>query len=148
MARTTVVGAAVGFGLMAFFYFFKGERHNKKQVRRFLLSSLFLMFSGYLFVMLFFEGISNWAFELFINFVERGELRTQSSDGLGEMFQVPETTKVLLFGDGRMVFRGGTDVGFSRMLFFVGVVGSVLFYAYPLFLVRMWGGTKNKNVKS
>jgi len=145
MARTTVVGAAVGFALMAFFYFFRKEKHNKKQVHRFVVTSLFLMFSGYLFVMLFFEGISNWAFELFINFVERGELRTQSSDGLDEMFKIPETTKVLLFGDGRMVFRG-TDVGFSRMFYFVGVIGAILFYAYPFFLVKMWG-TKNENIK-
>mgnify|MGYP001133336139 CR=1 FL=1 len=145
MARTTVVGAGVGFALIAFFYFFKGKTYNKKQVHRFLIVSLFFMFSGYLFVMFYFEGLSDWAFELFINFMETGTLRTRSSDGLGQMFLVPEETRELLFGDGRMVFRG-TDVGFSRMLFYVGIVGSILFYGYAFFLVKMWG-TKNENIK-
>ena len=145
MARTTVVGAGVGFALMAFFYFFKKDSYNKKQVHRFAITALFLMFSGYLFVMLYFENISNWAFELFINFRETGQLRTRSSDGLGQMFKVPETIGLFLFGDGRMIFRG-TDVGFSRMLFYVGLVGSILFYGYPFFLIKMWG-TKNRNIK-
>jgi len=145
MARTTVVGAGVGFAIIAFYYFFKKDTFNKKQVHRFAIAALFMMFSGYLFVMFYFENISSWAFELFTNFLQTGKLRTRSSDGLTQMFRVPETVGLFLFGDGRMIFRG-TDVGFSRMLFYVGLVGSVLFYGYPFFIMKMWG-TKNKNIK-
>ncbi len=143
MARTTVIGAGVGFGLMAYLYFTNKDA-KKKQARRFLLSSVFLLFAGYLFAMFYFEGLSNWAFELFINIAEKGEVTTQSSSGLKEMFRIPKTIGVLLFGDGRMVFRG-TDVGFSRMLFYVGVIGSILFYGYAFFIVKMWG-TKHKTI--
>jgi len=144
MARTTVVGAGVGFVLIAYFYFI-GNKGSRKQVHKFVITALFLMFGGYLFAMFYYQGLSDWAFELFINFMETGKLRTRSSDGLGQMFKIPETAEHLLFGDGRMVFRG-TDVGFSRMFFYVGIIGSILFYGYAFFLIKMWG-TKNRNVK-
>ena len=137
MARTTVIGAATGFILIAFLYV--TDRHaQKKQIRNFVLSSVFLLFGGYIFAMFYFENLADWAFELFINFVEKGSLETKSSNGLTEMFEIPEDLGVLMFGDGRMVFRG-TDIGYSRMLYYVGIVGSVLFYGFAFFLVKMWG---------
>ncbi len=144
MARTTVVGAGVGFALIAFLYF-KDKNAQRKQIHKFLIASVFLLFGGYLFAMFYFEGLADWAFELFINFAQKGELQTRSSDGIKGMFEIPELTKVLLAGDGVMLFRG-SDVGYTRMLYYVGVIGSVLFYGYAFFIVRMWG-TKHSTIK-
>lgn len=142
MARTTIVGMAVGLGLIGILYIWDNKT-NIKQAKTFFLASIFLMIGGYFFVMSAFPHFADWAFELFINFIERGELTTTSSSGLSGMFKIPDDVHTLIFGTGSMDFSG-TDVGYSRMLFWVGVPGTLYFFLYQWYIVRLsftkdWG---------
>lgn len=142
MARTTIVGMAVGLGLIGVLYLWDNKA-NIKQAKTFFLASIFLMIAGYFFVMSTFSHFADWAFELFINFIEKGELTTTSSSGLTGMFKIPEDVHTLLFGSGSMDFSG-TDVGYSRMLFWVGVPGTLYFFWYQWYIAKLsftkdWG---------
>ncbi len=135
MARTTVIGAAIGFAIIGILYIWD-NRSEKKQARAFFISSIFLMAGGYTLAMFYFPSFSDWAFELFINFTKTGKFQTRSSDGLDEMFLIPKDLHTLFFGTGRMVFFG-TDVGYSRLLFWVGVPGTLAFFVYQMFIIKL-----------
>lgn len=142
MARTTVVGMGIGLALIAFLYL-KDNKSVKKQAKNFILASLFLMVAGYIFAMFYFSSFSTWAFELFTNFFEHGRLETKSSSGLEEMFIFPEDLHTIVFGKGDVGFWG-SDVGYSRLIFYVGVPGTILFFAYQFFIIKLastkdWG---------
>lgn len=142
MARTTIVGMAVGFILIAALYL-KDNRAQKKQAKKFILTSVFLMFAGYTFAMFYFSSFADWAFELFNNIFVHGTVQTRSSSGLEEMFLIPEDMFTLFFGNGIMAFWG-SDVGYTRMLFFVGIIGTLIFFGYQIFLINLsktkdWG---------
>lgn len=135
MARTTIIGMAIGLALIAILYIWD-NRSQKKQAKKFLLSSVFLMAGGYTFAMFFFPSFSDWAFELFTNFLKTGELTTKSSSGLDEMFIIPQSAHTLLFGTGGMDFHG-TDVGYSRQLFWTGIPGTIIYFGFQYFLARL-----------
>ena len=135
MARTTIIGAAIGFLVIGVLYIWD-HRSERKQARAFFVSAVFLMAGGYTLAMFYFPSFSDWAFELFINFMRTGKLQTRSSDGLDEMFLIPKDLHTLIFGRGRMTFYG-TDVGYSRMLFWVGVPGTLAFFLYQMFIVKL-----------
>lgn len=145
MARTTIVGMAVGLGLIGVLYIWDNKA-NIKQAKTFFMSSIFLMIGGYFFVMATFPHFADWAFELFINLLEKGELTTSSSSGLTQMFKIPEDVHTLLFGTGSMEFWG-TDVGYARMLFWVDVPGTIYFYLFQLFIIKLYW-TKDWGVNS
>jgi hypothetical protein len=93
MARTTVIGAAVGLVLIAILYLWD-NRSERKQVKVFFISSIFLMAGGYVFAMFYFPQFSDWAFELFTNFIKTGKFQTKSSSGLQQMFMIPKDLHV------------------------------------------------------
>ncbi|MDU1891575.1 MAG: hypothetical protein E6767_12885 [Dysgonomonas sp.] len=142
MARTTVVG--LGMGLMLIAVLFLWDRRSvKSQAKTFVIASGFLMVGGYIFAMFYFPHFSDWAFELFRNFVDTGTLNTHSSAGLEQMFLLPEDLHTWVWGKGQMVFWG-SDVGYSRMLFWVGLPGTIIFYGYQLYIIKLsltkdWG---------
>lgn len=142
MARTTVVGMAIGVALMAFLYL-KDNKSVKKQAKKFIVVSFLLMIAGYTFAMFYFSSFSTWAFELFTNFFEHGRLETKSSNGLEEMLIFPEDLRTIVFGRGDMGFWG-SDVGYSRLFFYVGIPGTILFFLYQMFIIKLsstkdWG---------
>lgn len=142
MARTTVVGMALGFALITVLYL-KDNRSVKKQAKKFIIASSFLMIAGYVFAMFYFAGFSTWAFELFTNFFEYGRLETKSSNGLSEMLIFPEDLHTIIFGRGTLEYWG-SDVGYSRLLFYVGTLGTLLFFLYQFFIIKLsytkdWG---------
>lgn len=142
MARTTVVGMAVGLMVIGILYLWDNKA-QKQQAKTFFISAIFLMIGGYFFIMSSFSHFADWAFELFINFINKGELTTTSSSGLAGMFEIPDDLHTLIFGTGSMDFQG-TDVGFSRMMYWVGVPGTIYFFLYQLFIIRLswtkdWG---------
>lgn len=136
MARTTVIGAAVGLLVIAILYLWD-NRSVKKQARIFFISSIFMMAGGYVFAMFYFPHFSDWAFELFTTFLRTGKLETRSSAGLEKMFKIPTDLDTLIFGTGRMIFMG-TDVGYSRMLYYVGIPGTLYFYCYPMIIAKLY----------
>lgn len=77
------------------------------------------------------------AFELYINYVESGELGTSSTNSLQEMYFVPKETSHLLFGNGNFGRDEElpiipSDVGYVRMMFGVGIIGAIIMLL-PLF---------------
>ncbi|WP_029904122.1 hypothetical protein [Prevotella sp. 10(H)] len=136
MARTTVIGAAVGLVVIAILYLWD-NKSVRAQAKIFFIASIFMMAAGYVFAMFYFPHFSDWAFELFINFLRTGKLETRSSSGLEEMFLIPKDLRVLMLGSGRMLFMG-TDVGYSRMLFYVGIPGTLYFYIYPMIVSKFY----------
>lgn len=135
MARTTVIGMAVGLAVIAILYIWD-NRSYKKQAKSFIIASIFLMAGGYALAIFYFPSFSDWAFELFTNFIKTGKFTTKSSSGLNEMFIIPQDLHTLLFGSGNMDFHG-TDVGYSRQLFWTGVPGTIIYFGFQYFVVRL-----------
>jgi hypothetical protein len=145
MARTTIVGMAVGFGVIAVLYLWD-NRAVKKQAKTFAIASVFLMAAGYIFAMFYFSSFSEWAFELFTNFFEHGRLETKSSSGLAEMFMIPKELQTLIIGNGAITFFG-SDVGYTRLLFYSGIIGTLAFFLYQLYVIKL-GLTKDWGVNA
>lgn len=89
-----------------------------------------------------------WAFDLFVTFIETGKLQTESSNVLlQQMLFVPES-QTLLFGDGMYTtdtgYYMGTDAGIMRALLFGGI-GFALF-RYLIFYLPLAGKVLNRDV--
>lgn len=83
----------------------------------------------------------NWGTELYRNFSESGNVRTESTDALATLYFMPEQLTLIL-GDGLYVTETGgyymsTDVGYIRIALYGGIIGSVLFYSSFIFLMYM-----------
>ncbi len=90
-----------------------------------------------------------WAFEAYYNYLESGEITTQSSDYLLENFYFDVYERTLLFGDGR--YRDGseyymdTDAGYMRHVLFFGLLGSsilILSYLRMMYIGYIRGKSK------
>jgi len=85
------------------------------------------------------ERAFNFVFELFINYNETGDLSSNSSSGTLNMYKFPTNTKTWLVGDGKMLLSNGSyymgsDVGYVRLIFYFGIVLTVLYFIYQTFL--------------
>lgn len=81
------------------------------------------------------------AFELFINLLQSGELRTSSTDIMGDMVFLPSNPWALTFGTGNFGRSGEmeyipSDIGFVRAIFGAGLVGTALLFAAVMYI--MW----------
>ena len=59
------------------------------------------------------------------------------------MFLIPTKFSELIIGQGTATFFG-TDVGYSRLLFFSGIIGTLGFFVYQLYIIKLsltkdWG---------
>ena len=89
-----------------------------------------------------------FGFEGFFSLVEKGHWETHSNNILKNMYDLPETTKTWLIGDGYFDdaiavdpyylgyawkgFYHGTDVGYLRFIFYGGVFFMLMFVIYML----------------
>ena len=98
----------------------------------------------------------NWAFDLFITFVETGKLQTESSNVLLEkMLFVPEI-KTILMGDGRYAgdtgaYYMGTDAGVMRPLLFGGILFAFIRYMSMLavlipYILKKWSAKAERTL--
>lgn len=76
----------------------------------------------------------DWAFEMFINLFETGEISTSSTDILGSMWHIfPDNFKTWIFGDGKASAEIGyyvaSDVGYIRSIFYWGLLGTFAYYS-------------------
>jgi len=69
-----------------------------------------------------------WAFESFLENFKSNSGKTSTLDKLQSYFFVPESDSHFLFGDPTSWGVIRTDLGYIRMLFAVGIIGSILFY--------------------
>lgn len=148
IGRTTSVGM-----LMALLILFVNFLKNNNQERRLLkwllpLSIAFIMIA----VTLYssdskFRDYLRFGFEGFFSLVEQGEWDVHSNNLLADGFVFPDNIKTWIIGDGYMGdplsnpyyigettygFYMNTDMGYSRFLFYFGLIGLSLFCCFML----------------
>ena len=153
IGRTTTVGA--GMAILCWIYTLVfGDDKQKAEVKQMLLtmSSVLLCLLP---VIIYFYNTSTsvhdnirFGFEGFFSLVEKGHWETHSNNILKNMYDLPETTKTWLIGDGYFDdaiavdpyylgyawkgFYHGTDVGYLRFIFYGGVFFMLMFVIYML----------------
>lgn len=132
-ARTTVIGFVASFIVFSVLFFFD-VKPLKKQGSYFIASLVFLLVTGYILCYIYFPDFTSWAFELFNKATERGIVETDSSNGIVQMFYAPEDFKTFIFGNGVMDFFG-SDVGYTRLMFYIGFPGMCMYFFYSIFIV-------------
>lgn len=135
-ARTTLVGLAASLILFLLIYFSGSSKVSSFQLLKFIGIGIGLASIGYTLCYFYFPEFSDWAFELFINYETSGEIRTQSSDGINGMFVLPQSLQHWMFGIGAMAFWG-TDVGYSRLLYYFGIPGFLAYFFYQIYLMKL-----------
>ena len=88
---------------------------------------------------------SEYGFEMFVNYFEGGEVSTASTDQLKEMHKVvPKKVSTWIFGDGYFEhptnpgsYYMHTDVGYSRLIFYSGLIGLFIYIFYQFALVKI-----------
>lgn len=134
-ARTTTVGLGFSLIFLAILYIFD-HRNEKRRIKLFVVSGIILFIAGYMLCAEFFPEYADWAFELFNSISTKGELHTDSSEGLIPNLVLPTGFMKRLFGTGSSVFFG-TDVGFTRMFVFFGVIGTFMYLLYNFIILRL-----------
>lgn len=140
-ARTTIVGLAAGIIYLVVILFIDRST-QKTQFFQFIAFAALFGSIGYTLVYLYFPEFADWAFEVFINYSTTREIRTQSSDSIEHMFILPDRFDVWVFGWAMMRFWG-SDVGYTRLLFYVGLPGTFAFFFYQFVLAKI-AMTKDK----
>lgn len=162
IARTTLVGVALGLGYIAaaeIWHYFTFALANTKKTK----SSLGIWLSVLAFLIPVvtliyqqspeFQEQMHFGFEGFFSLFERGEWDVASNNTLKAMIVWPEDLRTWIIGDGYFAnqrydanyigeattggFYMGTDIGYLRYIFYFGVVGlsaisSVMIYACHL----------------
>jgi len=142
--RSGLVGIIVFFGVLCLMYF-----RERKQVTKYIKNFLFLisgifvivMSYGYLFNDNSFDRNAKWAFEVYNNYRDTGEIRTKSTDILLEnMYFLPDDTADLLFGNSNLGRSDelkylSSDVGYVRLIHSVGIIGTMLVFLPFLYIL-------------
>lgn len=139
-ARTTVVGLSASLALLVLLIL-KGKSYSA-QAYKFLGIGVIFLLIGYTLCFVYFPDFTDWAFELLTNYESSGELRTNSSDAIQHMFLFPQNMLQWLFGIGLMAYSG-SDVGYTRLLFYSGLPGTLAFFYYSYYITKKCM-TKNK----
>lgn len=150
MARTTLVGAALSLLILLSSNNFNLRSVSRKKLKFFSMLIIVPLGMVYLFLTLFpgfvqnLERLFRFGFELFINLSETGSLETTSTTGMFEMYIFPDNMKTWLIGDALWddpfsdgtSFYMGTDIGYSRMIFFFGIIGTLCFFIYQYIFIK------------
>lgn len=156
IARTTMIGIALGLVYWCITLFFSNSTVPKKDYTYFKIGGwlcVFLFFSLPVIIDLYntdpiFYKHIRFAFEGFFSLVEKGKWEVSSNEILKDMYVLPDNLKTWIMGDGYFssprtdpYFIGeivggyykGTDVGWLRFIFYFGIIGLSLF---SLFLIQ------------
>lgn len=146
IARTTTVGLVMALLYLAYTCLFARMGSNMSYVVRWLggisLVLLPLLIYAYYTDMAFQQNL-RFAFEGFFSLWEKGEWKTNSNEALKNMYVFPESLKTWIIGDGYFdnpyltdsYYIGpnwswdynDTDVGYSRFIFYFGLLGLIAF---------------------
>lgn len=141
MARTTIVGFALGLLIIISYYATSWRKFFKTFIRLgFILCLLcVVVIKIYPSLLSDFEGLFEFAFELVNNYKNSGELHSGTTDRLLEMWgTIPDNFKTWLIGDARWVDADGrhyymrVDVGYLRNLWYFGLIGTLTYLLYNL----------------
>lgn len=133
-ARTTSIGLFASV-ILAGILLVTGNA-QKSQLFKFLAIGAVLGSIGSTICYIYFPEFADWAFEGFINYQKTGTFKTKSSDSLESMFILPYTYSQWVYGWGRMAFWG-SDVGYTRLLFWIGLPGTAAYFLYQFLLMKM-----------
>ena len=94
------------------------------------------------------EELVKWAFELFINLGDSGQLESASTNQLKEMYIFPNNMKTWLIGDGKSIdvsggFYMSSDVGYIRSIFYWGIIGTLVYYSLQYKCYRIFTSYSN-----
>ncbi len=136
--RTGLIGVALSFAVFALSFIYV-----RKRVIRYLVILVFMPLLAYESLSVISPQVYNklnerllpWAFEAYYNYLESGEITTESSDYLLDNFYFDVSEQTMLYGDGR--YKDGneyymdTDAGYMRHILFFGLLGSsILIFSY------------------
>ncbi|WP_139022919.1 hypothetical protein [Chitinimonas sp. BJB300] len=82
------------------------------------------------------SDIIRWGFEFLFSYFEAGEATTASTEHLLTMYILPDNHLTYIFGDGRFFdpvkgeYYMNTDVGYLRLIFYVGIIGMITFIQF------------------
>ena len=143
MARTTIIGAVLSLAYVIFPT--SAKKFSLKNKLRFASTLIVLGICFYIFVIpLVSEEITqmfNYGFEMFVNYSTEGELRTESSDMVMNMWIWPDNFKTWIIGDALfstpdgLAYYKSTDIGYCRLIFYFGLIGFISFTVYQLGLM-------------
>jgi hypothetical protein len=102
------------------------------------------------------QGPLSQAFELLNHYLETGVVGSQSTNALSGMTYAPDTLGTWVLGDGQFFSETGfyqeTDIGFSRIVFFGGLAGLLLYTllcCWPLLIfIKGWKRPLHRSVKT
>lgn len=142
LARTVLVGIAIGAVIFCYQRYFTDYYRLAwfcflliPTALLLLLIFLYAVLNNLLGIDLLHSKLFYFAAELFINLFSGAGLETESTDILLEMYQIlPTTLTTWLIGDGFYLAQNsldglyymGTDVGYLRIIFAVGLVGLIV----------------------
>lgn len=152
IGRTTVVGAVLA--LIYMFYTFQLKNNISDDIRKKLMQWVVGgMFVGIVVAVGLYNFSPQWqkyfqfGFEGFFSLAETGRWEVHSNSQLAAQFILPDNAWTWIIGDGYMAsttidpyyigkawtgFYKGTDVGYSRFLFYFGIIGLVTFSLFFL----------------
>lgn len=146
LSRTTLIGILISFAI--FFYkskiFIIKSSNLKFSIICAALIVLFVVFMPSS-ILEKIKIATKFGFEMFYNYFEKGELTTKSTNQLFEMYKVhPNSIKTWIIGDGyyknpldATLYYMNTDVGYLRLLFYFGIIGTLAYFAYEITLVKL-----------
>lgn len=154
IGRTTLLGVALSLPVLLYYLLsgFANPQGGKDNVARFMfiLFCCIIVFSLLMYVM--YQTNEIWrrqlrfGFEGFFNLIETGEWKIKSNSQLMGQFIFPDNISSWIIGDGYFVgiqsnpyyvgpdlpsdFYKGTDVGYSRLIFYFGLSGMIAFVIF------------------
>lgn len=154
IGRTTVVGAVLALLYMFYTFLFKNNipEDIRKNIMRWVVGGMFV---GIVIAVGLYNFSPQWqkyfqfGFEGFFSLAETGRWEVHSNSQLADQFILPDNAWTWIIGDGYIAsttidpyyigkawtgFYKGTDVGYSRFLFYFGLIGLVTF---SLFFVKV-----------
>ena len=139
ISRTTQVGGIIG---IAYILIMQIKENRKRLFSLKTLSISVVVISLFLLAInLYFKYIENdvlletvfrHAFEGFYNLFEEGRFHTHSSDESIDNYMWPDTLASWMLGDGRLndpstIYYKAIDVGWCRLVFYFGIIGSLVY---------------------
>lgn len=145
------VGILASLLVLFAYSFYTIIKFRKYKILFFIVVSVFFLCFCFIYFYDLLKEITfvKFAFEPFINLIEKGVFETASSNGLKTHWRVP-SLKAVAWGDALYTEEDGryythVDVGFIRPLLFWGLLGSFVYYWMVIFLVISIVNRQKKN---
>ena len=151
MGRTTTVGAIIAIAYGVFSILTDAELRKSSELSNFMTIVILFIVIGFLTCVILYNSFSEFkrlirfAFEGFFNYFENGKFETNSTNMLSEGIIFPDNIKTWIIGDGYMAsgsndpyyigpsdygFYMNTDAGYSRFIFYFGLIGLTTFCVF------------------